>query len=89
MPNIMENNNQSLFDQVKGEDAAHYLSQQAQRAALTRLPRFESNAKQDIKQLMDDNMILKRNVSQLYRLISIAVVLLLAIVIMGAALCLL
>lgn len=82
------NNNLSLFEQIKGEDvaknksAAHYLTQQAQRAALTRLPMFEQETRGDIE-------LLRRDIRQLYRLISIAVVLLLAIVIMGAALCLL
>jgi len=84
----MSNLSKSLFNQVKNDavakdtSVAHYLSQQAQRAALTRLPRFEQETK-------DNVALLRRDVRQLYRLISIAVVLLLAIVIMGAALCLL
>lgn len=85
---MSKSSNPSLFEEVKADHIAkdrsvgHYLTQQAQRAALTRLPSFEQETK-------DDVALLRRDIRQLYRLISIAVVLLLAIVIMGAALCLL
>lgn len=83
-----QNNNQSLFEQVKDDaiakdnSAAHYLTQAQQRAALTRLPSFEQETKDNIA-------LLKGVVDRLYRLIAIAVVLLLAIALIGAALCLL
>lgn len=79
--------NHSLFNQVKGDgiakdkSAAHYLSQESQRAALTRLPRFEQTIK-------DDVALLRQDVKSLHRLIALAAVLLLAIALMGGLLCL-
>ncbi len=83
-----QNNNPSLFEQVKNDavakdkSVAHYLTQAQQRAALTRLPNFEQTT-------TDDIALLKRDINKLYRLISIAVVLLLAIALIGGLLCLL
>lgn len=60
------NNNVSLFDTVKADaiaknkTAANYLSQQRQRAALTRLPEFEGQTHADIKALRKETAELRR-----------------------------
>ena len=80
--------NQSLLDTVKADaiaadkTAAHYLTQARQRAALTRLPTFEKTTIDDIEQL-------RKAVGSLHRLILLVVVILLAIAVLGGALCLL
>jgi hypothetical protein len=80
--------NQSLFDAVKADaivedkKADHYLTQARQRAALTRLPSFEQATIDDIKRL-------RKEVSSLYHLILLVIVILLAIAILGGVLCLL
>lgn len=80
--------NQSLFDEVKAnaiapdKTAGHYLSQERQRAALTRLPTFEQTTATDIEQL-------RKAIGSLHRLILLVTVILLAIAILGGVLCLL
>lgn len=81
-------NGQSLFDIVKADaiaadnSAAHYLTQERQRAALTRLPGFEQTTLTDIEHL-------KKEIWRLHRLISLMMVMLLAVAVLGGALCLL
>lgn len=85
----------SVFDHIKADaitqdnSAGHYLTQQAQRAALTRLPSFEQTTKHDVAMLKADNAALKRDVDQLYRLALITIALIMAIIAMGGVLCLL
>ena len=80
--------NQSLLDTVKADAIAadktadHYLTQARQRAALTRLPTFEQTTTDDIEQL-------RKAVGSLHRLILLVMVILLAIAVLGGALCLL
>lgn len=88
MPNAIQTNGQSLFDEVKAnaiapdKTAAHYLSQERQRAALTRLPSFEQATINDMERL-------RKEVRSLHRLIVLVIVILLAIAILGGVLCLL
>lgn len=88
MSNLIKANNQSLFDEVKANAIAsdktvgHYLSQERQRAALTRLPNFEQITINDIERL-------RKEIGSLHRLITLVMVILLAIGILGGALCLL
>jgi hypothetical protein len=85
---MFNQSSQSLFEQVKGEDvakdksAAHYLTQQRQRAALTRLPEFEGKTGADIE-------CLRQEIWRLHRLIGLVMVLLLATTLVGGLLCLL
>lgn len=80
--------NSSLFEQVKADaiaadkTASHYLSQERQRAALTRLPSFEQATINDMARL-------RKEISSLHRLIVLVMVMLLAIAMLGGALCLL
>ena len=88
MSNAIKTNDQSLFEQVKADaiapdkTAAHYLSQERQRAALTRLPSFEQATINDMERL-------RKEIWKLHRLISLMMVILLAIAILGGVLCLL
>ncbi|WP_201594847.1 hypothetical protein [Psychrobacter fulvigenes] len=85
---MLNKNNNTVFDTVKADALArdksvsHYLSQERQRAALTRLPSFEQATEADIA-------LLRQDVGKLYRLLTLIMVLLLAIAAMGGALCLL
>ena len=77
--------NPSLFDTVKADaiaekkTAAHYLSQQRQRAALTRLPEFEGQTHADIKAL-------RKETAELRRLIVVTNWLLMAAMVIGVML---
>lgn len=88
MSNAIKINSTSLFDTVKADavtndrTAANYLTQARQRAALTRLPSFEQTALTDIEHL-------KKEIWRLHRLIGLMMIMVLAIVVMGGAICLL
>ena len=77
--------NQSLFEKVKGDavaqdkGVAHYLSQQAQRAALTRLPRFEQETKDGIA-------LLRKKYERLHTMIAITNLLLMIAIVLGGVL---
>ena len=81
----MSNPSKSLFDQVKNDavakdtSVAHYLSQQAQRAALTRLPRFEQETKDGIA-------LLRNKYERLHTMIAITNLLLLIAIVLGGVL---
>lgn len=81
-------NGQSIFDIVKADaiaadnSAAHYLTQERQRAALTRLPSFEQATINDMERL-------RKEIGSLHRLITLVMVVLLAIAVLGGVLCLL
>lgn len=81
-------NNNSLFDEIvmrkhaDDKTVSRYLKKEHIRAAVERLPRFENETATDIA-------LLRKEVQQVYALIRYALFLLLAILVLGAVLCLL